>query len=257
MVFGLVKRKRREHLRAQPFPQAWRDLLLDRVPLYRRLPAADRKELHGLMQIFLGEKNFEGCAGLELADEMRLVVAAQACVLLLHREMDIFPRLASILLYPETYVAPRTYEEDGLVTEGEEEMAGESWAEGALVLSWSDIIEDLESPGDGYNVILHEFAHQLDDETGAADGMPVMPDRRLAEEWAVIMQREFEQLQDDLQAGRPIFLDDYGASDPTEFFACTTELFFELPQDFQEEHAELYDLLARYYRQDPAAWPEV
>jgi Mlc titration factor MtfA (ptsG expression regulator) len=256
MVFGLVKRKRRERLRAQPFPQAWRDLLRARVPLYRRLPAADRDELHGLMQIFLGEKGFEGCAGLELTDEMRLVVTSQACVLLLHRETDVFPRLASILLYPETYVAPRSHEEDGLVTEGEEELAGESWAEGALVLSWSDILEDLESPQEGYNVILHEFAHQLDDETGEADGTPVMPDHRLAAEWAEVMQREFEQLRDDLQAGRPIFLDDYGASSPAEFFACVTELFFELPRDLREEHPGLYDLLARYYRQDPVAWPE-
>ena len=126
MVFGLVKRKRRERLRAQPFLPAWRDLLLGRVPLYRRLPAADREELHGLVQIFLDEKRFEGCAGLELTDEMQLVVASQACVLLLHRETDMFPRLASILLYPETYVAPRSHEEDGLVTEGEEEMAGEN-----------------------------------------------------------------------------------------------------------------------------------
>jgi Mlc titration factor MtfA (ptsG expression regulator) len=256
MVFGLVKRKRRERLRAQPFPPAWRDLLLARIPLYRRLPVADREELQGLVQILLDEKSFEGCAGLELTDEMQLVVASQACVLLLHRETDMYPRLASILLYPETYVAPRSHEEDGLVTESDEEMAGESWAEGALVLSWSDILEDLENPRDGYNVILHEFAHQLDDETGEADGTPVMPDRRLGAEWAEIMQREFEQLQDDLRTGRPIFLDDYGASSPTEFFACTTELFFELPRDLREEHPDLYDLLARYFRQDPASWPE-
>ena len=254
MVFGLGKRKRRARLAARPLPAAWRELLEARVPLYRRLPAADREELHGLLQIFLAEKSFEGCGGLALTDEMRLVTAAQACVLLLHRDTDLYPRLDSVLFYPETYVAPRVVEEDGLVAEGEEELAGESWAEGALVLSWSDIVEDLENPGDGYNVILHEFAHQLDDESGEADGTPLLPDRELAADWAEVMQREFEELQADLRAGRPIFLDDYGAESPTEFFACATELFFELPADLREEHPDLYALLARYYRQDPAGW---
>ncbi|MHC5542275.1 M90 family metallopeptidase, partial [Singulisphaera rosea] len=164
-MFGFFKRRRRERLRATPFPTAWVEIIEKNVPLYQRLGEADRRELQGHIQVFLGEKQFEGCGGLELTDEVRVTIAAQACLLLLHRETDDYRRLITILVYPSAYEAKGVEPiGGGFVIEGIQGRLGEAWQDGVVVLSWDDVRRGAADARDGQNVVLHEFAHQLDQE---------------------------------------------------------------------------------------------
>jgi len=254
-MFG-TKQRRRRKLRQTPLPEEAMAWISRNVPYYRYLPDRDRMELSGLVQVFLAEKNFEGCGGMTITPEIRWTIAGLACLLLLRRETDFYPLLQSILVYPQTFVTERLEELDsGLVTEEVQELVGETWSQGSLAISWDDLLYDIAHHGEGYNVVLHEFAHQLDEESGLADGTPILPDADLYPLWAEVFTREYRALRADLNAGRPTFLDEYGAESETEFFAVATETFFELPRQFRTEHLELYRLLARYYRQDPASWP--
>jgi MtfA peptidase len=249
---GWFARRRRKKLRQLPFPPQWRELLERDVPLYRRLPQDDREELHGHINVLLHEKYFEPCGGLDLTDEMRLVVMAQAALLLLHRETDYYPRLSSVILYPDIFMGNRCERDDaGVITEGDEDRSGESWGHGTIVLSWKDVVMAAEA-FDGYNVVLHEFAHQLDEENGAEDGIPLLPDSRSLARWNEVMEREFRSLSRDVRRRRHTYIDPYAAEHPAEFFAVATEEFFERPLVVKVNHPELYGLLKDFYRQDPA-----
>jgi MtfA peptidase len=254
-MFGFLKRRRREQLRSEPFPDEWDAILRRNVPLYDRLDDADRAELQGHVRVFLAEKHFEGCGGLELTDEIRLTIAAQACLLLLHRETDIYRRLVTILVYPSAYVA-RSVQSlgGGLVLEGEQGRLGEAWGSGSgvVVLSWDDVRTGASDARDGHNVVLHEFAHQLDQEDGAADGAPILEHRSRYVTWARVLGAEYEELRRASSAGKRSVLDDYGATEPAEFFAVATECFFEKPAQMKRKHPALYDELKDYYHQDPA-----
>jgi MtfA peptidase len=241
-------RKRRERLRNSPFPPEWAAVVTRNVPYASLLDENESRELRGLVSIFLGEKRFEGCAGVRITDEIRVTVAAQACLLLLNRPTDVFPGLRTVLVYPDAFVAPVVeHLEDGVVVEGEEARAGESWPLGNVVLSWSDVLEGAADPADGFNTVLHEFAHQLDDESGASEGAPALPDRQSRSEWKRIFTREYSALC----AGLRSPMDGYGTKSPAEFFAVATETFFERPVDLKAAHPELYGQLKKYYRQDP------
>ncbi len=255
-MFGL-KERRRARLRERPFPEEWVELLDRCVPLYRRLPPEDRAELHGHVQVFLAEKRFEGGDGFAITDEVRLSIAAQACLLLLHRETNYFPVLSSIIVYPAEFVARlRDEDENGVVWEEDEERAGESWSLGSLVLSWRDILEDREHADEDLNIVLHEFAHQLDAERGEMNGQPPIADSELRDEWSSAMLDAYESLADQVDAGRKTALDPYGAEHPSEFFAVATETFFQAPRRLQAVYPRAYRVLARYYKQDPLAWLE-
>jgi hypothetical protein len=248
-MFGIFRRRRRERLRSQPFPPEWDAILLKNVPLYGRLDEANRRELQGHIHVFLAEKHFEGCGGLELTDEIELTIAAQACLLLLHRETDYYRRLITVLVYPHAYVARRVKSlGGGFVLEGKEGRLGEAWADGVVVLSWDDVWAGAADIHDGHNVVLHEFAHQLDQEDGAADGAPILDRRSQYVAWARVLGAEYERLR----RGRKSALDRYGATNPAEFFAVATECFFEKPAQMRKKHPELYEELKEYYRQDPA-----
>jgi len=250
-VFG-IKRKRRERLRAQQMPTAWVEIIERNVPYYRRLSPEDRRELQGHVQVFLAEKRFEGCGGLEITDEIRLTIAAQACVLLLHRATDYYPQLRVILVYPHMYIAEATRRfPGGIVVEGREIRLGESWMAGAIVLSWDDVLRGAADIHDGHNVVFHEFAHQLDAESGKAEGAPVLPRRSMYIAWARVLRAEYEHLLDDMAHQRRTVLDSYGATDPAEFFAVATEAFFEKPAELKTRHPTLYEQLKLFYRQDP------
>jgi MtfA peptidase len=254
-MFGLFesKRRRRERLRSEPFPPEWEAILRKNVPVYARLPEDDRRELRGHVRVFLAEKHFEGCGGLTLTDEIRVTIAAQACLLLLHRETGYYPRLITILAYPSTYVAhAREPIGGGMVLEGEVARLGEAWRDGVVVLAWDDVLAGASDLHDGHNVVLHEFAHQLDQEDGAADGAPVLEHRSRSVTWARVLGSEYEQLRRDAERGRPSILDDYGATNPAEFFAVATESFFERPAQLKAKHPALYEELRDYYHQDPA-----
>lgn len=252
-MFGF-RRRRRERWRKQPLPDAWWDIIDTRVPYVQRLPVAARLELGGIVQILLHEKRFEGCAGLEITDEIRVTIAAQAAILLLNRATNYYPDLKTILVYPDTYVAPTEEEQpDGTVIEEAQARLGESWLRGSVVLSWKDVLRGAQSPTDGRNVVFHEFAHQLDGETGSVEGAPLLgPDGDYAQ-WSSVFRREYEKLVANVRRGRHGLIDSYGATDPAEFFAVVTEVFFEQPRALEQQHPELYDELATFYRQDPAA----
>ena len=251
-MFDFFKNRRREALLEQPLTAEERAVLDKNVPYLAALSAADRSELEGLVRIFVAEKHFEGCGGLELSDEIKLTIAAQACLLLLHRKTDIYPNVESILVYPSAYRVP-TEQHDGLVVlDGDQARLGESWQRGLVVLSWDHALSGAAQPHDGQNVVLHEFAHQLDGEDGPMNGTPELGARARYTAWAHVLGHEFDELSQRLHAGRRTDIDPYGATNPAEFFAVVTEMFFEKPRALKRKHAELYAELVGFYQQDPA-----
>jgi MtfA peptidase len=247
-LLGFLK-KRNTPDRA-PFPEAWKAVLDRNVPYARGLDAAGRLKLEDLVRTFLKKKRFEGCAGLEVTDEIRVTVAGQACFLLLGRgNGGLYPVLRTVLLYPDAFVSPVVeHLEDGpIVSEEFEERVGESWSFGTVILSWADVLEGVESVNDGYNPVFHEFAHQLDLESGAEEGMPALPDRSAEEAWRRVMTRAYNAVA----AGDDRVLDGYAGTSPAEFFAVATETFFEKPAALKRRHPEVYGLLRDYFGQDP------
>lgn len=253
MIFASLKRWRRQRLRARPFPAAWKSIVTRNVPIVRRLPAADQAELLGHIQIFLAEKYFEGCGGLELTDEIRVTIATQACLLLLHRETDYYPELVTILVYPSAYIAQEDrYLGNNIWEQGEDDRLGHTGRRmGSLVLAWDEAKRGAAHPADGRNLVMHEFAHQLDFEDSQTDGAPALSTRAEYVTWARVMSREFESLRAADEAGTPTVLDTYGATNPAEFFAVATEAFFERPRALCANQPELYGELARFFCQEP------
>jgi MtfA peptidase len=254
MIFELLKERRRCRLRARPFPKKWLTLIQRHVVFFPRLSAMDRAELLGHIQVFLAEKRFEGCGGFEITDEVRVTIAAQACLLLLHRRTDYFPRLLTILVYPLTYMVEEKRQiGEHLWEEGTVSRLGETGRRmGSLVLSWGAVKHGAANPTDGKNVVLHEFAHQLDFENDAADGVPELATREQQLAWADVMRSGYASLRAADQSGIPTLLDTYGATDPVEFFAVSVEAFFEQPRALRAHHPKLYAELRTYFQQDPA-----
>jgi Mlc titration factor MtfA (ptsG expression regulator) len=228
----------------------------DRVRFFERLPAPDREELLGHVQVFLAEKRFEGCVGLTITDEIRLTIAAQACLLLLHRKTDYFPRLITILVYPSAYLVEERRPIDGHIwQEQTSARLGETGRQmGSMVLAWDAAEAGAADPSDGRNVVFHEFAHQLDYENFAADGVPGLATRDQQLSWGAVMRVEFASLRAAEETGIPTLLDNYGATSPAEFFAVATEAFFERPYALKQRHARLYAEFARYFHQDPTQY---
>ena len=259
----MFKEKRRAKLRSAPFPAEWRRIIESRCPFFQRLPKEDQDELLGHIQIFLAEKSFEGCGGLVMTDEIRVCIAAQACVLLLHRKTNYYPDLHSILVYPSPYFAPDSrHVGSGIMEERQASRAGEAWPSGAVVLAWDSVRQGTADPTDGNNVVFHEFAHQLDFEDGRADGAPVLAEghgwssrKSRYAAWARVLSAEFARLQTETERGQESVLDHYGATNPAEFFAVATESFFERSREMREKLPALYEELKEYYQQDPAGWP--
>jgi Mlc titration factor MtfA (ptsG expression regulator) len=244
----LAARLRRRRLMAEPFPDAWRLILERNLPVSTKLPPALRARLHGLINVFLAEKNFEGCGGLELNDEIRVTIAAQACLLLLNHTTCCYPRLRSILVYPHTYKAE--------TNTGESVRLGESWSSGVVVLSWNSVRSGVSNFEDGHNVTFHEFAHQLDQEDGVADGAPPLERISCYASWARVFNREYKRLITRSRKGRRTVMDRYGATNPAEFFAVATETFFEKPKQMAQKHPELYEEIKSYYDLDPLGWED-
>ena len=253
-MLGWIRKRRRQRLVGERFPKAW-GAILATLPIYALLPRADQDELRRYVQVLIGEKRFEGCGGLEITDDIRVTITAHAAVLLLHRTTDYYPQLESILVYPEAYRAPgERHVGDYVVEEGDELREGESWYRGSMVLSWADVKQDASDAGSGRNVVFHEFAHQIDDESGNADGTPVLGNRALWRRWVKVCEREFGALAEADDRGRHTLIDPYGAENPSEFFAVVTECFFGRPGTLRARHLELYDVFSEFYEQDPANW---
>lgn len=239
-------------LAEESLPPQWQQQLAALVPQSAWVTEAQRVLYESRVEEFLRTKRFVPCGGLaSVTDEQRLAIAGYAALLLLRPDAQVFPELQSVLLYPDAFLVPQTEpDEMGLVPDEPEERLGESWAGERVLLSWTDV--EAAQQGDSVNVVVHEFAHQLDDEEPATEGAPRLGDYG---RWSGVMQKEYERLQ---RHRRPPVLDPYGAESPAEFFGVVTEAFFQRPVELQRHHAELYALLADYYRLDPvSAWTSV
>ena len=254
MFFSWLRRRRHRKILAQPFPAAWLSHLEKNVVHYRLLTLQEQAKLRDRLRIFIAEKEWEGCGGLTMTDEIQVTVAAQACLLTLALEDDLFDHVQTVIVYPKGFVVPDRPElaEGGLLLESEHELLGEAHYRGPVILSWEEVLEDGKEPGAGKNLVFHEFAHQLDMRNGAIDGTPPLQDQEQARRWHKVMTAEFNRLIKASERGRATLLDDYGATDEAEFFAVATECFFDQPVEMARRHKELYALLRDYYRQDPA-----
>ncbi|MDP0490393.1 MAG: zinc-dependent peptidase [Verrucomicrobiota bacterium JB023] len=240
--------QRRERLMAERLSTEQRQWLRANWESWDDLPAETRTKVEGLTRVFLDEKVFEACGGLEeVTDEMRVVVAAQACLLWINQRGTPYPALQAILMYPDAY---RVRNDFGI----EHVRLGESWSRGTVVLAWNSVQSGGRDDDDGHNLVFHEFAHQLDTLNGAADGFPGMPREGDFSEWAEVCQRDYEELCERYERRQPAVLDFYGTKNPAEFFAVATETFFEKPKPFKEEHPELYALMVTYFANNPMDW---
>lgn len=252
-MFRFIRTRARIRIAEAPTPELWPPILESVVPGYPVFSQDERDTLHRRIKVLLAEKRFAGCNGLELTESMRVTIAGLAALLMLRRDFDYFPRLGSILVYPDDFVTEIEEETEwGLVVEEDVVHSGESWSIGAVVLSWREIQRDLRRR-ETRNVVLHEFAHQVDQHDGTSDGWPLHLQPELRHTWHEVMHREYETLCERVDAGRRTTLDPYGATHPAEFFAVVTESFFLAPRLLRKNHEELYTLLAAFYGQDPAA----
>lgn len=255
LVTPVLIKRRRNRLKQRPFPLLWHAIIENNLPIYHRLSPAERRRLQGHIQVFLAEKQFIGCGGLQMTEEMKLIVAAVGCLLLLNERGKYFPKLRSILVYPSSYLVNETTAIGNYVVE-ERRVArlGESWTNDQVVLSWEQVKQDTYNWRDGHNVVLHEFAHQLDQEDGRAEGVPILQRNSDYPIWAKVMAEEYQQLCNDVQRGVKTVIDSYGATNPAEFFAVATETFFEKPYQLRKKNPALYEQLQRYYQLDPVQW---
>lgn len=258
IVYGIAKAKRharRKRLMNAPLPEGWENIISTNIALYRLLPDELKRELHSHLQIILAEKNWEGCGGLELTEEMKIIIAAEAAMLLLGlKKPTYFPKVDSILVYPTTYTTRRKQRDGYIETESNDALLGESWERGTLVLAWDSVENQARDLNAGDNVVLHEFAHQLDQEGGGSTGTPILNGRSSYAAWGRVMSKEFEELRNKVMHHMNDVLRAYGATNPAEFFAVATEVFFDRPHRLKEKHPELYEKLKEYYKLDPTEW---
>lgn len=238
-----------------PFPENWLLVVRQTLPFYDNLPVAIQQELCAHINKFLFFKNFVGCSGLKITEEMRVTVAACACLLLLNRKTTVFKAVRWIYIYPAEFVVRHTVKDaSGVVSTKKGVLAGEAWHNGRIILSWDSVKRGVYDFNDGSNVVLHEFAHQLDGESGSMNGAPLLRSRGAYGSWATILSRDYNALQDHAYFGRKSVLDEYGATNPAEFFAVATESFFEEPAELAHEYNELFEQLKDYFQVDPREW---
>ncbi len=265
LVGPLLAARRRRAAMARPLDPRLAEIIAQNVPIRARMPADLAVRHDALVSAFLAEKKFVGCGGLEITDDIRATIAALACLLVLGRRGH-YDELRSVLVYPSAFwVEDEVEDEAGVVQKRRRDLSGESWDSSRIILSWEDVLESAEYPGEGYNVALHEFAHYLDAEGLGLAGLPKAPDRQQAssggrksvrslEQWSAELTREFEALQAAVDRDEETFFDPYAAEDTAEFFAVATEDFFDRSVQLRDAHPRLYALLQEFYALDPAAW---
>ena len=248
-----TKRQARAQLLAAPLTAHQRAVIADYVPLSQRLPQDPRAGFEGKVNVFLDQVEFIGCDGLEVSEEMELSIAAQACLLVANTEAW-YRHLSTVLIYPGAFKSREQHTDGFVVTERETVRLGESWARGPVVLSWAHSERGALNETDGHNVVLHEFAHQIDGLSGHTDGAPVLHKGQSYAAWEHVFVQAFERLTRDVQAGRLSVLDAYGATSYEEYFAVAVEVFFEKPEALQQEEPEVYAQLSALFQLDPVTW---
>jgi Mlc titration factor MtfA (ptsG expression regulator) len=198
------------------------------------------------LRIFIAEKHWEGCDGLDLDGEMQVVIAAQAAMMLVGVQDYVFDGVKTILVYPRPFWRKTS---DGLIVSNDV-LSGEAWHRGPIVLSWPDVAETWQ----GHNVVVHELVHHLDGLDGEISGVPILGDRESQAQWEEVASSEFARLQHEIDSGRETFLDPYAATHRAEFLAVACEAFFEVPLELKAHHPELHNCLVSLFRVDPAEW---
>jgi MtfA peptidase len=251
MIFSVIRRIRHRRVLREPFPQEWMTYIEQNYDYWRYLNDDERERLKKLTQVFIADKYWEGGGGMDVTEEMKVTIAAQACLLLLNIEHDFYRMLQTIIIYPTGYFVPSGREIRRTRTEGQIPVLGQAHFQGPVILSWQHVLEGGRDSTSGRNLVYHEFAHKLDMKDGIVDGTPIIRDQGLFREWVDVMSREFNALRHN--TGRqPTLLRDYGATNPGEFFAVATEVFFERPLELRQQHPDMYRLLSAFFQQDPA-----
>ena len=247
-------RRRREKLLNSVLDAERQSILEKNFPLYGKMPDDVQRRLGGYVNAFVEEKSFETCGGLgALTDEMLVTVAAQACILLLNGKFGVFDSMQSVLLYPNAYDVNDSGTRSGLVRKKTRRL-GESWSTGSVVLSWAHVLSGPATSNDGRNLVIHEFAHQLDQCDGNADGAPALFSREERIKWAGVFRDAYQLHGKYMKAGKKLVIDEYGATNPAEFFAVATETFFEKPKKLSERYPKVYERLQLFYGLDPLQW---
>jgi len=256
-LFDWFAERRRRKILAQPFPTQWLDHIRENVGYYAYLDGDERERLCRLVQVFVREKRWEGGGGLEIDDEIKVTIAAQACVLILARGHRLYRGVKTIIVYATTVLVPPPIQSvlhvPTDVAPDSQAIYGQAWLRGPVILVWDSVLRGGRDAAGGSNVVFHEFAHKLDMLDGAADGVPPLAHRRDYARWMEVVEREYEQLGERTTAGEPTMLGSYAHKNAAEFFAVATEHFFEQPVALLENHPDLYGVLADYYGQDTAA----
>jgi len=250
----LLRQRRYNKLFLKPLSQDWISILEKNVALYSKLPDGLQKELHGHVQQFLDKKEFLG-KDLRVTDEIKLTIAGNACLLLLQGKKRKFEKFKTIIVYPNTFMSKEVKYDGSLAHQEYSARAGESWVRGPIVLSWKDTLKGSRKAGDGCNVVLHEFAHKLDEQNDIMDGLPILREKSDYEEWRDVFRKEYDALVKRAKRRKNKILDEYGTTSPPEFFAVATESFFEKPKRMQKKLPDLYAQLKKFYQVDPATWP--
>ncbi|MDD9921278.1 MAG: zinc-dependent peptidase [Boseongicola sp.] len=245
--------QRRLELLDTPLTDEERAMVVAEVPLLRRLPPELHRSLEGKINLFLDQIDFIGCNGLEVTKAMRLSIAAQACLLIVNTDTW-YKTLRTILIYPGAFKSHQTQYSGYVVTEHETVRAGESWSRGPVVLSWADTALGAANHRNGKNVVIHEFAHQIDDLSGHTDGAPILREGQSFAEWARVFTTAYETHVADVERGRQTVIDAYGATNHEEFFAVSVELFFENPVALRNEEPDVYEQLAELFQLEPITW---
>jgi MtfA peptidase len=250
-----IKDRRRAKILQEPLPAHWDEYLQGNVAFYSRLPPDNQKQLHDTLRVFAAERRWEGCGGLSITDEIKVTIAAQACLLLLGMVHDYFSQVSSILVYPSGFLIDDAYSvRPGVIHEEGVAAIGQAWHRGPVVLAWDAVLANGRDLKAGRNVVYHEFAHQLDFQGEWPHKTSRAEMAALGKHWNWVMRREFERLVRASEEGRATLLDKYGTASPAEFFAVATECFFCNPIGLKLRHPRLYELLGDFYGQDPAKW---
>lgn len=256
MLLRWLRRRRRAEISSKPFPAEWSRILSSNVVHFQYLSEQQQARLQTLVQIFVAEKNWEGCRGFEINDAVKVTTAALACLLVLGLDEIYFDNVLSILMYPDSYVANDVeITRAGVVIERGQPRLGEAWWRGPVILSWPEVLAGGRRDTPGHNLVIHEFAHQLDMMNGRmVDGTPPMESSDQLRDWVDVLEPEYRYLVRTCRSGRHGFIDCYGATNAAEFFAVLMEAFFEDPASLQGHNRRLYGTLQNYFRLDPLSW---
>lgn len=253
-MFSWFRNRRRRKLLAEPFPSRWEAILQRNVGHYSLLSTAEQSRVRDILRVLVAEKEWEGCGGLRVTEEMQVTIAAQAALPIMNLEHDYYARVLSIVVYPDSFrtpVAEDGWEDDGL---SDTILSGQAVYRGPVILSWNEVLAEGRDPSAGYNVVIHEFVHQLDFLDNVINGTPPLADRSLAERWGPVMTAAFERHRGYVERGEDLFFTEHAADDETEFFADAAEAFFCQPQALEQEEPEVFELLLGYFRLDPRRW---